>query len=60
MIDNAVLHAFPHSPWIAKCAVNVRQGKKIVLRAVLRDEKAARAWLARVFPDINCKLIIHN
>lgn len=58
--DNAVLHYFPASPYLARCSVSLRSGKKIVLRAVLRDVSAARAWLERIYPGIPARVIIHS
>ena len=60
MVDNAVLHYFPESPWIVKCAVNVRRGKKIVFRVVLRDVSVGEKWLARVYPGIPSRVIVHK
>lgn len=56
--DNIVIHFYPYSPWIVKCGVNIRIGKKIVLRAVLKDLQAVARFLER-FPGIPCKLITH-
>lgn len=49
-IDNAIVHVWPNSPYIIKCNVNFRQGKRIVCRISLKDliawEKyqASRNW----------------
>jgi hypothetical protein len=58
LYDNAVVHYYPLSPWIAKAEVNVRCGSKIVFRAVLRDLEAAGVFLRR-FPEIPVKTITH-
>lgn len=58
--DNAVLHYYPGSPYLARCSVSIRAGKKIVLRAVLRDVSAAREWLERIYPGIPKRVIIHS
>ena len=55
--DNAIIHYYPLSPFIAKCSVSLRVGEKIVLRAVLRDEDAAKAFL-RGF-CVPAKTIVH-
>ena len=57
--DNAVIHYYPLSPFIAKCSVNLRAGEKIVLRAVLRDEDAAKAFLRGRFCDIPARTVVH-
>lgn len=58
-IDNVVLHYYPASPWVAKVAVNLRQGKKIVLRVLLKDHIAAHRYLSANFPNVPVKLIDH-
>lgn len=58
-IDNAVLHYYPNSPWAAKVAVNLRQGKNIVLRVLLKDHVAASRYLSANFPNVPVKLIDH-
>jgi hypothetical protein len=55
--DNAIIHYYPLSPFIAKCSVNLRMGEKIVLRVALRDEDAAKAFL-RGF-CVPAKTIVH-
>ena len=57
-IDNAVIHYYPLSPYIAKVEVNLRWGTKIVTSAVLKDHEAAARFLER-FPDITVKTITH-
>lgn len=58
MIDNAVIHYYPLSPYIAKVQVNLRCGAKIVTSAVLKDHAAAVLFLTR-FPNITAKVITH-
>lgn len=58
--DNAVLHYYPGSPYLARCSVSIRAGKKIVLQAVLRDTRAAREWLKRSYPDMPYRVIVHG
>lgn len=41
MIDNAVIHSFPGSPFIVKAAVNLRDGDRIRDRS--RCETSTRA-----------------
>lgn len=55
--DNAVIHYYPLSPYIAKCSVNLRMGDKIVLRAVLRDEDAANSFLRSFCVPV--KTVVH-
>ena len=59
MIDNAVLHYYPLSPWIAKAEVNLRAGNKIVMRAVLRDDETGKRFLRERFADIPYRVIVH-
>ena len=56
--DNAIVHLYPSSPFVAKCAVHLRKGKKIVLRVVLRDQYAAADYLCRHFP-VHMRTIVH-
>ena len=58
-IDNAVLHYYQDSPYIVKAAVNLRNGSKIMLRLVLRDNEACEKYLNAHFPDIPRKHITH-
>ena len=58
MIDNAVVHYYPLSPYIAKVQVNLRCGAKIVTSAVLKDHEAAARFLER-FPDVPVRTITH-
>lgn len=60
MIDNAVIHSFPGSTYIVKAAVNLRDGDRIRDRVVLRDVDACRRFLARVFPGIPSRVIVHR
>lgn len=43
--DNVIIHYYPDAACIAKCAVNLRQGNKIVFRTALKDPNAACNWL---------------
>lgn len=58
--DNAVLHYYPGSPYLARCSVSIRVGKKIVLQVVLRDTIAAKNWLKRVYPGMPYRVIVHS
>lgn len=60
MINNAVIHSFPGSPYIVKAAVNLRDGDRIRDRFVLRDVDACRRFLARVYPGIPSRVIVHR
>jgi hypothetical protein len=57
-IDNAIIHYYPLSPYIAKVQVNLRRGTKIVASAVLKDHEAATRFLER-FPGVEIKNITH-
>lgn len=58
--DNAVIHYFPHEPYIVKAAVNLRIGSKIVWRSALKDDKAAVAWLEQIAPEVPYKIIVYK
>jgi len=61
--DNIVIHTYPDSPCIAKCAVNFRNGKKIVDRVVLKDRCAAINFIVSRFPITQIetmKTIVHR
>ena len=60
IVNNAVLHIYPDSPCVAKCGVNLRNGRKIVFRSAMKDEVSAAAWIARVFPGTDIKVITHK
>lgn len=60
MIDNAIIHSFPDVPYIARAAVYLRDGSRIRDRVPLRDVDACRRFLARVFPEIPSRVIIHR
>lgn len=45
LFDNVIIHYYPETEYIAKCSVHLRNGNKIVLRAVLKDPNAACNWL---------------
>lgn len=36
-IDNVIIHLYPDSPYIVKCNVHLRHGKRIIERFVLKD-----------------------
>lgn len=58
--DNVIIHYYPAAPAIAKCAVHLRAGKKIVLRTVLKDLSAANVWLfTNDWQDKPHKLVVH-
>lgn len=57
--DNAIVHLYTESPYVAKCSVNLRRGEKIVLHVVLRDQYAAAQYLsAHGYP--RTKTIVHH
>ena len=58
-IDNAVIHYYPLSPFIAKAGLNLRCGSNIMIQTALKDEDAAHSFLASRFPDIPVKTIVH-
>lgn len=57
-IDNAIVHYYPLSPYIAKIQVNLRCGTKIIASAALKDHEAATRFLSR-FPGVEVKNITH-
>lgn len=58
--DNVIIHYYPEIDCIAKCAVNLRMGNKIVFRLALKDLVAVNSWLARMgYENKPHKLIIH-
>jgi hypothetical protein len=57
-IDNAIIHYYPLSPYIAKIQVNLRCGTKIIASAALKDHEAATRFLSR-FPGVEAKIITH-
>ena len=58
-IDNAVIHYYPLSPYVAKASVNLRQGESIVLRTVLRDVETCERFVKERFCDIPYHVIVH-
>lgn len=60
-IDNVIIHLFPDSPYIIKCNVHLRHGKKIIERFVLKD---LTAWIeyqtSRNWNFDTIKIIIHK
>ena len=60
IFDNVIIHYYPYSKYIAKCAVNMRNGKKIVCRVIMKDLVSVNNWMfARGYQDMPHKLIIH-
>ena len=57
--NNVIIHYYPATPYIAKCNVHLRQGKKIVFRIVLKDPAAAGNWLMRNNYYKPVKTIVH-
>lgn len=59
--DNVIIHYYPEIDCIAKCAVNLRQGNKIVFRLALKDLVAVNNWLFRAGYDSKPRrMIYHN
>ena len=59
--DNVIIHYYPEIDCIAKCAVNLRQGTKIVFRLALADLPAVNNWLSRMGYDSKPRrMIYHN
>ena len=60
-INNAVIHLYPDSAYIARAAVSLRRGKKIVVSYVMRDAAAALDHIRRAgLEGIPVKYIQHN
>ena len=60
-IDNVIVHAWPNSPYIVKCAVHLRHGKKIIERFVLKDLAAWNLYQdSRKWSFDSIKVINHN
>lgn len=58
--DNIIIHFYPYSDCVAKCAVNLRRGNKIVFRLILKDLVSVNNWLFRMgYENKPHKLIIH-
>ena len=62
---DAIIHNYVGSEFIVKSCVNVRNKYddgtiRIFLQVPIRDESAARAWLARVYPDVPVRVINHK
>jgi len=62
---DAIIHNYGNSPYVARSCVNLRNKydcgeARIFLQVPLRNEQAARAWLARVYPDIPIRVINHK
>lgn len=45
LFDNVIIHYYPEIECVAKCAVHLRNGNKIVSRIALKDPNAACNWL---------------
>ncbi len=58
-IDNAIIHWYPLSPFVAKVGLNLRDGNRVVLQATLKDEQTAQDFLRSRFPDIPYRTITH-
>ena len=59
--DNVTIHYYPAPTAIAKCAVNLKAGKKIVFRLVLKDLETVNKWLARNgYNSKPQRMIYHN
>lgn len=62
---DAIIHNYVGSEFIVRSCVNVRNKyengvTRIFLQVPLRDESVARAWLARVYPDVPVRVINHK
>ena len=58
--DNIVIHFYPGSRYVAKCAINIRTGNKIKLRFVMASVPAVIAWMKRTdFYKLPYKVITH-
>ena len=66
MTDNIIIHSEKHdgnyvgSPYIFKCVINGRIGKRIVWRLEVRDMDCAVDFVSRNFPDIPFRKINHD
>jgi len=58
--DNIVIHYYAGCFCVAACAVNLRQGNKIVFRLALKNIKAADSWItSRGYNDKPRRVIWH-
>ena len=62
---DAIIHNYHGSPFIVRSCVNMRHKyndgtTRIWMQVPLRDETAARAWLARVYPSVPVRVINHK
>ena len=57
--DNAIIHYYPLSPYVAKCDLHLRRGNSIVLRTCLRDDDVAKEFLRTHFCGVPAKTIVH-
>ena len=58
-IDNAIIHYYPLSPFIAKVGVNLRSGNRIAFQIALKDEESAHRFLRERFADVPVRTIVH-
>ena len=60
-IDNAIVHVWPNSPYIVKCNVNFKQGKRIICRICLKNLKAWNMYQdSRNWSFDSIKIITHK
>lgn len=60
MYDSIVIHYYPGVECIAKCAVNMKTGKKIAMRFCIRDLPAAYSWIQRHgYSSLPYRVIVH-
>lgn len=57
--DNVIIHYSPNAECIAKCAVHLRTGTKIVFRVALKDPGAACNWLMQRGYYKRVRTIVH-
>ena len=58
--DNVTIHYYPASSAVAKCAVNLKAGKKIVFRLALKDLAAVNNWISRQGYDSKPRRMIYH
>ncbi len=60
-IDNVIVHLFPDSPYIIKCSVHLRHGKRIIERFALKDLAAWNMYqTSRNYSFDSIKIINHR
>ena len=59
-INNAVAHYYPASPYMAKAALHLRHGSRIVYRIPLCDEQAVKNYLEQRGMSIGVKKVVHH